>query len=240
LTRGGARAFLLDIEGTTTPVSFVYDVLFPFARQRLAAFMLSPRGERHLPAVQAERARETEPRAPRFDENDPSPSAAAYLRWLMDRDRKSTALKAVQGEIWEDGFRAGALTGRVYPDVPPALARWTAAGRTVAIFSSGSVLAQKLLFGHSDQGDLTPHLAAYFDTTTGPKRDPESYRAIARALDTAPGDVVFVSDVREELDAAVAAGMETRLCVRPGAPETPAGGPHPLVRTFDEIDLGSS
>jgi enolase-phosphatase E1 len=152
----------------------------------------------------------------------------------MDRDRKSTALKALQGRIWDEGFRAGLLRAPVYPDVAPALGRWNAGGVEACIFSSGSVLAQRLVFGHSSAGDLTPLLAAFFDTTTGPKREPDSYRSIAAVRGRAPTDWLFLSDTAEELDAARAAGMQTALVVRPGAAER-AVTAHPVVRSFEEL-----
>jgi enolase-phosphatase E1 len=151
----------------------------------------------------------------------------------MDRDRKSTALKSLQGRIWEEGYRAGQLRGQVYPDVPRAFARWRAQGRDLAIFSSGSVLAQRLLFSGSEAGDLTQAIRAFFDTTTGAKSDPESYRKIAAALGQAPAAVLFLSDVTAELDAARGAGMATRLCVREG--NAPEAADHPVVRTFDGV-----
>ena len=160
-------------------------------------------------------------------------AAARYARWLMDQDRKLTALKSLQGRIWAEGYADGRLRGQVYDDVPPALARWTGAGRRVAIFSSGSVLAQKLIFGHSDHGDLTPFLSGYFDTTTGPKREADSYRRIATALGEAAGAGLFVSDVVAELDAARHAGMATALAVR--TPPSPLGHGHPQVGSFDEL-----
>jgi enolase-phosphatase E1 len=159
--------------------------------------------------------------------------AAAYARWLMDQDRKLTALKSLQGRIWAEGYAQGRLRGQVYADVPPALARWTAAGSRVAIFSSGSVLAQKLIFGHSDHGDLTRFLSAYFDTTTGPKREAPSYARIAAALASPAAAGLFVSDVVAELDAARAAGVATALVVR--TPPGPAANGHPRVASFDEL-----
>jgi len=151
----------------------------------------------------------------------------------MDRDRKSTALKALQGRIWEGGYASGALRAHVYPDVSKAFERCRGHGRALAIFSSGSVLAQRLLFAHTVEGDLTPLLAAHFDTATGPKREKQSYRRIAEALGVAAAEVLFVSDVAEELDAARAAGMATALCVREGGP-APASG-HPVLRSLDEV-----
>jgi enolase-phosphatase E1 len=222
----------LDIEGTTTPVEFVHQVLFPYARARVQEFL-----ERHAddPAVQADVALL---RAEQTAEASASPTASvvAYVHWLMDRDRKSTGLKSLQGKIWEAGYRAGELRGRaeVYPDVAPALARWRAQGRDIAIFSSGSVQAQRNLFANTTVGDLTGFIHAYFDTTTGPKTAAQSYARIATALERAPSDVLFVSDVGAELDAARAAGMRTALCMRtPGA--APAAAGHPVIHTFDEV-----
>jgi enolase-phosphatase E1 len=157
----------------------------------------------------------------------------------MDRDRKSTGLKALQGRIWEAGYRAGELKGKgeVYPDVRPALERWHAAGKTIAIFSSGSVQAQRNLFANTTAGDLSPFLSAYFDTTTGPKREARSYRQIAATLRQEPRDMLFISDVAAELDAARAAGMRTTLCVREPDPPIPNPQPpdHPRIHSFAEL-----
>jgi enolase-phosphatase E1 len=234
------RAVLLDIEGTTTPVDFVTRVLFPYARERARDFLVQRASEVRDDLALLFSEHETDERAgqapPPWRGDSPAAtidSAAAYVHWLMDQDRKSTGLKSLQGRIWEEGYRAGHLQGQVYPDVPRAVARWRAQGREIAIFSSGSVLAQKLLFSRSEAGDLTPYLRAYFDTTTGAKADPESYRKIARALRQEPPAVLFLSDVTAELDAAGTAGMATGLCVRSGeAPTSPA---HPVIRTFDDV-----
>ncbi len=153
---------------------------------------------------------------------------AAYVHWLMDRDRKSTGLKSLQGKIWEEGYGSGELKGQVYPDVAPALEHWRSQGIDIAIFSSGSVQAQRSLFRSSTAGDLTRFILAYFDTTTGPKTAPMSYARIAAALERDPSEVLFVSDVGAELDAALTAGMQTALCVRdPASP--PAAGGHPVI-----------
>jgi enolase-phosphatase E1 len=158
----------------------------------------------------------------------------AYVHWLMDRDRKSTGLKSLQGKIWEEGYQAGELESEVYPDVPQALERWCREGKDIAIFSSGSVQAQQSLFRSTRAGDLTGWIRAYFDTTTGPKTEPASYARIADELGRPPSSVLFVSDVAEELDAASSAGMQTALCLRkPGAPRT--SGSHPVIHTFDQL-----
>src|SRR5207249_44195 len=165
---------------------------------------------------------------------DPAEAAVAYAHWLMDRDRKSTALKSLQGKIWQQGYLDGTLRGRVFPDVAPALKRWHQGGIDVRIFSSGSVLAQQLLFAHSEAGDLTRFLRGYFDTTTGPKTSGESYRRIAQAFGLGPARLLYVSDVADELDAAAAAGLQTLLCVRPGnRPQASRG--HETVSGFAEI-----
>ena len=236
----GVRALLLDVEGTTTSVSFVYEVLFPYARAHLAEALSEADRD---PGLRADVARLSDERRGEVAADAPSwgagsaeevrASATAYALWLMDRDRKSTALKSLQGRIWERGYETGALRGHVYPDVRPALERWRRQGRAVAIFSSGSVLAQRLLFAHSLEGDLTPLLGGHFDTTTGAKREAASYRRIAEALGVDPGATLFVSDVAEELQAARAAGLLTALCVR-GAAAPPPGG-HAVLRTFDEL-----
>jgi enolase-phosphatase E1 len=233
------QAVLLDIEGTTTPIDFVARVLFPYARERVQDFLARRASEVRDDLALLLSEHEADERAgrspPPWRDGTPAEaldSAVAYVHWLMDRDRKSTALKALQGRIWEEGYQAGRLRGQVYPDVPRAFARWRAQGRELAIFSSGSVLAQKLLFSRSDAGDLTPYLRAYFDTTTGAKADAESYRRIARALGREPPAVLFLSDVAAELDAAGHAGMATVLCVRG---EALASSSHPVVRSFDEV-----
>jgi len=222
-----ARAILLDIEGTTTPIEFVHQVLFPYARARVHDYL--EQGD--IALLRAEYA--AEPRSPDL----PAWNPEAYVYWLMDRDRKSTALKALQGRIWEDGYRAGELRGKgaVYPDVRPALERWHAAGRTIAIFSSGSIRAQRNLFANTTAGDLSPFVSDYFDTTTGPKREAGSYRRIAAALRQPPNAVLFVSDVSAELDAARAAAMRTALCVRgtPAPGEIPTD--HPRIHSFAEL-----
>ena len=225
----GIRAILLDIEGTTTPIEFVHQVLFPYARARVHDYL----EQEDIALLAAEYS--AEPRSADL----PAWNPEAYVYWLMDRDRKSTALKALQGRIWEAGYRAGELKGKgaVYPDVRPALERWHAAGQTIAIFSSGSVLAQRNLFANTTAGDLSPFLSGYFDTTTGPKRDARSYRQIAATLRLEPRDMLFISDVAVELDAAREAGMRTTLCVREPEPPIPNPEPpeHPRIHSFAEL-----
>lgn len=230
LLTAAPKVVLLDIEGTTTPIDFVTQTLFPFARKRMAAFLASHGGDPGVREDVAQLGREFQAEKGRTmggSWND----VASYALELMSQDRKSTGLKALQGRIWEEGYRKGRLQGVVYEDVPRAFARWKARGVRIAIFSSGSVLAQKLIFGHSTAGDLGTYIDAYFDTTTGPKREAGSYASIASALAVAAGDVVFYSDVTAELDAARAAGMQTALSVRDAAP--PAAADHRVIRDFD-------
>jgi enolase-phosphatase E1 len=266
---GSMTAILLDIEGTTTPIAFVYDVLFPFARRRLLAYLADP-GNRLASAeplrrLRAERAAEqssavlqtatgapNNPPPPASASNDASQHApaspgasedrdvgsiASYVEWLMDQDRKSPGLKLLQGQIWQDGYRSGELRGEVFADVPAALRRWRTAGIAVAIYSSGSELAQRLLFGSTTAGDLTPLIQRFFDTSVGAKQETASYRRIAVELGVPAERILFVSDVAGELDAAREAGCLTRLCLRPGNhPQADHG--HATISTFEEIRIG--
>ncbi|BCA59076.1 acireductone synthase [Sphingomonas sp. HMP6] len=196
------KAILTDIEGTTSSIAFVADVLFPYARARLADYVATHPAE--TAAILAEVAA-TEP-------GDP---VATLIRWI-DEDRKATPLKSLQGMIWADGYASGAFRGHVYDDAVAGLRRWHAAGVRLYVFSSGSVAAQKQLFGFSEAGDLTPLFSGYFDTTTGPKREAGSYTKIAAAIGEAPADVLFLSDTPEEVAAARGAGMDARLIGRAG------------------------
>ena len=235
------KLYLLDVEGTTSPVSLVSEQLFPYARRHMEAFL---REHDRKVVVQADLAMlyeesqmEADPAAPRIEDAANVDQAVACLIWLMDRDRKSTALKSLQGKIWKAGFEAGELLGTVFPDVPEALARWTSPPHEawVAIYSSGSVEAQKLLFRYSSVGDLTSYISAYFDTRVGPKTAAESYRAIAAAMGVATGEILFVSDLVRELDAAREAGYLTRLSVREGNQPVADVRGHLTIRSFTEI-----
>lgn len=234
---------VLDIEGTTTPIDFVYNVLFPYARAHVKPYL-----EAHLLSsdLQTDIRALIEENAEDLDRGLDPPllkgptghvlidEAVAYIHWLMDRDRKTTPLKSIQGKLWDEGYTRGELHGQVFEDVPRAFERWGKQGKAICIYSSGSVLAQKLLFAHTEAGDLTRYIRAYFDTNTGPKREIESYQRIASELEQAPREIVFVSDVTAELDAAAAAGFETLLCIRPANPSQPAGT-HAAIQTFDQI-----
>ncbi|HSS49294.1 MAG TPA: acireductone synthase [Thermoanaerobaculia bacterium] len=218
---GKIGAVLTDIEGTTTSISFVYDVLFPYAAARLDDYCGRPDPPPELAAALARlRQEQTE----EGDGADLAGNLGGYARRLMAEDRKSTGLKLLQGVIWEEGYLNSTIQGHVFPDVPGALAAWRAAGCRLRVFSSGSVHAQKLLFGHTAYGDLTPLFEGFHDTTTGPKREASSYEAIAAAYNLPAGEILYLSDVREELDAAAAAGMRTGLLVRPGNRPAEPGG----------------
>jgi enolase-phosphatase E1 len=222
---------LLDIEGTTTPVTFVTGVLFPYARKHLQAHLEEHSGSAEYAALLS-RLDDERAAASQAGETVPG-TAAEFVEWLMDRDRKSTALKDLQGRIWEDGYRRGELVGDVYPDVRPALERWHEQHRPVGIFSSGSVLAQQLLFRYSSAGDLTGFLRWYFDTRVGSKTDAESYRRIARSVDIPAESFLFLSDVARELDAAHLAGMQVRLVIRPGNAPASSDDDYDAIRSFD-------
>jgi enolase-phosphatase E1 len=163
-----------------------------------------------------------------------SASLAVYIERLMDQDRKSSGLKLLQGQMWDEGYRSGELEGEVFPDVAPALRRWRNRSTTVAMYSSGSELAQRLLFGTTADGDLTPLISRFFDTAVGAKQAVESYRRIARELGTPPEEMLYISDVSTELDAARSAGCRVRLCVRPGNRPQPAHD-HAVIQSFEDI-----
>ncbi|MDO7843501.1 acireductone synthase [Sphingomonas immobilis] len=209
------RAILTDIEGTTTSISFVADVLFIHAREHLAEYV-------------AAHPEETAPILAEVAATGESDPVATLIRWI-DEDRKVTPLKTLQGMIWADGYISGAFTGHVYDDAVAGLRRFHAAGVALYVFSSGSVAAQKLLFGHSDAGDLTPLFSGYFDTTTGPKREAASYAAIAREIDVPPEEILFLSDTPEEVGAAQKAGLNALLIDR----ERGRGD----IASFDDIKL---
>ena len=224
------RAILLDIEGTTTPIAFVHDVLFSYARDHVREFLAENSAAEDIALLREEHAAEVSDAPLLTDEVE---SIAAYVEWLIKLDRKSTALKSLQGKIWRQGYQEGSLKSQVFADVAPAFARWRDRGLRISIFSSGSVLAQQLLFAHTEVGDLTPFIDSYFDTKVGKKGEAESYRKIAEAMRLPPQEILFVSDVVAELDAANEAGMETILSIRPG--NSPQLQQYPSIHSFDEI-----
>jgi enolase-phosphatase E1 len=227
------KAILTDIEGTTSSISFVKDVLFPYARKRLPAFVETHADDPALQHWLHEAAKEAGLVLPTREE-----IIDLLIGWI-DADRKSTALKALQGMIWEAGYTDGEYRAHVYPEVPACLRAWREAGKVLYVYSSGSVAAQKLLFGHTDAGDLTPLFAGFFDTETGAKRDARSYQRIAEAIGVSAGEILFLSDITEELDAARTAGMQTTLLARAPA-RCPDGAAHRCVADFDAIALDAA
>ncbi|HEY9736215.1 MAG TPA: acireductone synthase [Trichocoleus sp.] len=233
------EAILLDIEGTTTPVDFVFGVLFPFARDHAAAYLQAHGQEAPVQEDLALLRQEYEAdvnqglEVPGWEGGEPA-AAVPYIHHLIATDRKSTGLKSLQGKLWNQGYAEGTLRSQIYPDVLPALKRWKAAGKSLYIFSSGSVQAQKLLFTHTEAGDLTTLLSGYFDTTTGPKKEAESYQKIAATIGLPPESILFISDVAAELEAAQGAGMKTLFSYRPGNAASEAPG-FTRIESFDGV-----
>ena len=228
------KAILTDIEGTTSSISFVKDVLFPYARRALPGFVArrgrEPAVRKWLDMVASENGGMCD-----------DAMVVEVLQGWIDEDRKHPALKALQGMIWLEGYREGEFQAHVYPDAAQALRQWHANGHRLAVYSSGSVPAQKLLFGHSTEGDLSALFSGWFDTAVGGKREVQSYRNIVGQLDLAAHDVVFLSDIVEELDAAREAGLRTVLLDRRQDYPMPRQGEachgHDRVESFTGIAL---
>jgi enolase-phosphatase E1 len=210
------KYILTDIEGTTTSISFVHDVLFPYSKNILEQFVFDHMADAVVKNCVNEAG-----------------NIATLLKWI-DEDRKEPALKTLQGLIWEEGYKSGELKGHVYDDVPVALEKWQAMGIKMGVYSSGSVHAQKLIFGFSVFGDLNKYLSHYFDTGVGHKREPQSYQNIVNELKLNPNDILFLSDIVEELDAAKKIGMKTLQLVRSNIPTSIN---HKTVKSFSEISV---
>jgi len=243
LDEARVRIILLDIEGTTTPIEFVMQVLFPYASRKLESFL---RENLHDPQIQSlirglhAQHQEDERQGlqpPVWAEKSVAAeleTAIAYSRWLIRKDSKCTALKSLQGKIWQQGYASGELRGQLYPDVPRAFERWRRQKREICIYSSGSVLAQRLLLQTTPLGDFTGYIKNFFDTRIGDKSDSESYKRIAALLDRAPRELLFLSDARKEVEAARAAGFLTGLCDRSGKiGEGKLGST--VIHSFDEV-----
>jgi len=240
----GISHLLLDIEGTTCPVSFVAEVLFPYASQQLPLYLERHGSDPHVHAlledVQDAWRLDGDPAAQSLLKEaahqgwQPYTACTAYLQLLITQDRKLTALKDLQGLIWRGGYAAGELIAPLYSDVPAALQRWHRAGTVLGVYSSGSVEAQQLLYRHSIAGDLTSLFSHWFDTRIGPKQAAKSYEQIARAMQTTPSSVLFVSDALAECKAAAAAGLQVIFSSRPGNPEQNPG-PFAVVSTYDDL-----
>ena len=237
------RGILLDIEGTTSSISFVYDVMFPYARKHFAGYLAehwnTPEVEAVLPLLADDLGADSV-EAMFGDAKDSGAQqkiVVARLIQLMDDDIKATGLKKIQGLVWQAGFHSGEMVAHVYDDVRPALEAWKATGIDIRIYSSGSVHAQHLFFKHSVAGDLLPFFSGHYDTTTGAKASADSYRAIATEFGLAPEEILFVSDVAAELEGALAAGMQTVLSVRPGNKKVENADKYVSVTSFDEIKV---
>ena len=246
----GISHVLLDIEGTTCPVSFVAATLFPYAKKHLGHYLQrhgAEAGVKQLVAeVEALWFADSHPEAQSLlkqgqDQGKPGqlPPVEPYLQWLIQNDRKVTALKDLQGWIWEEGYRSGELQGPLFEDVPEALQHWHQQGLVLAVYSSGSVAAQQLLYGHSSAGDLRPLFSYWFDTRSGAKQDPESYRQICNAMHTKPANILFVSDVLAELEAASTAGLRLLFSSRSGNPQRDAG-PYPSTETYASVIINTN
>lgn len=241
------QGVLLDIEGTTSSIRFVYDEMFPFVRRELDGYLAAHWGEESLRkacSLLAADAAEEGVATAAWDEARDDPDRgrewiANEVRRQMDADRKATGLKKIQGLIWKRGFESGELRAHVYDDVPPALEKWNAQGLDVRIYSSGSVQAQHLFFGHTIAGDLLPHFRGHYDTTIGSKREAESYLRIAAEFDLPAEKVVFLSDIPAELEAAREAGMQVVLCERPGNAAVPAEADYERISDFSALDLAA-
>ncbi|MEO1529647.1 MAG: acireductone synthase [Planctomycetota bacterium] len=242
------RGVLLDIEGTTSSISFVFDIMFPYVREHVAEFLVENASDascldacQHI-ARDAGEANIEQCFGGPLTSADVQAAIVAHVNDLMDRDVKATGLKQLQGLIWESGFRSGSMSAHVYPDVVPAMKRWRDAGIRMWIYSSGSVHAQKLFFGHSINGSLLDFFDGHWDTQVGGKKEASSYKSIAEQINASSGlgvgDVLFVSDVIEELDAASSAGMQTRLAIRPGNRPVEEPHEHQRIESFDAIGYG--
>ena len=220
------KAILTDIEGTTSSIDFVHQILFPYASRELPNFVRTHQGSADIASIlQDVRTAAGDASA------DVERTIAILLEWI-NADRKITALKSLQGHIWKHGYESGDFTGHLYSDAAENMRRWQENGLGLYVYSSGSVGAQKLLFGHSDAGDLQPLFSGYFDTQVGNKREAASYSNIANAIGLPAADILFLSDVAEELDAAAVAGMQTMQLVRD---EKVIRGSHSIAQDFDEV-----
>lgn len=233
------NAILLDIEGTTTPIDFVHKTLFPFAKAKIGDYV-----REHLKEIKEEIEQlkveyqtdfTNQIYGRKFDENS-AKSITDYLKFLIEADRKSTPLKTLQGKIWQAGYESGELKSVMFEDVPQAFERWYRKGKTIAIYSSGSVLAQKLIFQYSNYGDLSRYISAYFDTNIGGKKEKQSYENIAEKLQNRKHEILFISDVLEEIEAAHATGIDTILADREGNAPISKKHSFQVIQNFDGVE----
>lgn len=236
------RGVLLDIEGTTSSISFVYDVMFPFVRKNMESFLQThwstDQVQQSLPLLADDLGQRTvSDWLGDGPESEQRAKVCQGVNELMDADVKATGLKQFQGFIWKDGFDSGQLVSHLFDDVAPAIRQWHAAGVDIRIYSSGSIAAQKLFFGHTMAGNLSALISGHYDTATGPKKDSQSYDMIAADFGIPAGEILFLSDVTEELEAARKAGMQTALSVRPGNSAVESGHEFMAIESFSELDF---
>ena len=236
------RVILLDIEGTTTPVEFVYQTLFPYASRKLEPFLREHSQDEEIQSLIQELREQRDVDESNgleppgwMDHPDEARlrSSVAYGQWLIIRDSKCRPLKSLEGKIWQHGFTSGELHGEVFPDVPIAFERWRRQKKIISIYSSGSVLAQQNLFRTTASGDLTPYVSVFFDTSVGAKTEQESYEKIVASFSYAPRQFLFISDAAKEIEAAHSVGMQTILCERKAAGETSPPGQGETIHSFD-------
>ena len=237
-----ARGILLDIEGTTSSISFVYDAMFPYVRENVASFLKSdwddPAVQECVPLLANDLQKESADRwLGGLTVDRQRAEIVAAVIGLMDADVKATGLKQIQGLIWKNGFHRGQLVAHLFDDVADSIRDWTRAGIDVRIYSSGSIQAQKLFFGHTIAGNLLELLQGHYDTTTGPKKAAESYQKIAADFSCQPGEILFISDVVDELKAAQTAGLQAILSLRPGNQPVEEDHGFPAIESFGEIKL---
>lgn len=239
--RFSGKGILLDIEGTTSSVRFVYDVMFPLVRRDLAAFLERQWDDAEVRLACEQMAHDASRTSLEVwcgaDTIRQRETVQAEVLRLMDGDVKATGLKQLQGLIWRRGFESGELRAHLYPDVPACLRAWRGAGFDLRIYSSGSVQAQHLFFGHTEYGDLLSLFSGHYDTSVGAKREVSSYQKIAVDFELDAAEILFLSDVVAELDAALAAGMQTGLCLRPGNANVPPGHGHVEMESFLELEI---
>ncbi len=219
------KAILTDIEGTTSSISFVKEVLFPYSKRKLRDFV-----KEHSEDLEVRRILEE------VQKIEPGDPVDTLIRWI-EEDKKITPLKELQGLIWEEGYKSGELKGHIYEDAYRKLKEWHGRGIPIYVYSSGSVKAQKLLFGHTQYGDLNYLFSGYFDTRIGSKKDPESYRSIAEEIGLRPEEILFLSDNPDEIRASAEAGMKVIRFARKGENEIIEDFPYPQVRSFEELPL---
>lgn len=248
------QAIVVDIEGTVSSIQFVHEVMFPFASQAAERYLLDRWEDAEVQHAIEQMAKDGSGKTSfsipadggdwRWNPEVPATgrplAVAEWVRQLIAEDSKTTGLKHLQGMIWKEGFHAGLLTAPLFPDVPPALQRWSDQGLQLAVYSSGSIAAQKLFFQHTSSGNLLPLFSHHFDTTTGGKRSSSSYRAIAERLEGNPSQLLFLSDVYEELTAAKEAGWQAIAVVRPGNAPLPPNCSIPAIQSFDELSVSAA